>query len=334
VAGRLFIVFIDDLHLTPDLTPQVKNVLKQIRDNVVHENDLVGFVSTGYSSIELDPAYDFGHRRFDEVINKVMGSGATIKEIIDMPQGGDGLSELNHKVQVAFSTAADLLDQLASINNQRKAFIYVSSGYSLNPLKESRLKVEEDKYNELYGSPSTNSDGTNSDGSTNNNSSTNNNDQGTATDKFGRPTMEFKESDLIRQLAELIGTARRANTAFFTVDPRGLMAGPDTASLGFQLPYAVWRDYVSMTTSTLRSLSEETGGVAAVETNDLKKWMQQLDNMTSDYYMLGYQSSNPDPLHPVRKIEVRVKKPGIRLEPGKDYNNLLNLKKPVNRVKK
>jgi len=210
----------------------------------------------------------------------------------------------------------------------------VSSGYSLNPLKESRLKAEEDKYNELNGTSSTNSDGTNSDGSTNSNSSNSNNDQGTATDKFGRPTMEFKESDLIRQLAELIGTARRANTAFFTVDPRGLMAGPDTASLGFQLPYADWRDYVSMTTSTLRSLSEETGGVAAVETNDLKKWMQQLDNMTSDYYMLGYQSSNPDPLHPVRKIEVRVKKPGIRLEPGKDYNNLLNLKKPVNRVKK
>jgi VWFA-related protein len=325
VAGRLFIVFIDDLHLTPDLTPRVKDVLKQIRDNVVHENDLVGFVSTGYSSVQLDPAYDFGHRRFDEVINKVMGSGATIKEIVEMPQGGDGLSELNHKVQVAFWTAYDLLDQLEAVTNQRKAFIYVSSGYSLNPLKESRLKHEQDKYNELNG---TSSDNNNGDGSNNNNGNNNSDGQSTATDQFGRPTMEFKESDLIRQLAELIRAANRANTSFFPVDPRGLMAGPDSASLGFQLSYADWRDWVTMSTSTLKSLAEETGGIAAVDTNDLKTWMQKLDNMTSDYYMLGYQSSNPDPLHLVRKIEVRVKKPGIRVEAGRDYKPLYILKKP------
>ena len=66
----------------------------------------------------------------------------------------------------------------------------------------------------------------------------------------------------------------------------------------------------------------------AVETNDLKKWLQQLDNATSDYYMLLYQSTNPDPFHVSRKIEVRVKKPGVRLEPGKDYKPLYQLKKP------
>jgi VWFA-related protein len=276
----------------------------------------------------MDPAYDFGHRRFDEVINKVMGSGATLKEILDMPQGGDGLAELNHKVQVAFSTAADLLDQLEAVTNQRKAFIYVSSGYSLDPLKDARLKAEQQKYADMYGS-SSQSDPNNPD-SNNGGQTTNplNPDNSTQYDAAGRPTMEFKESDLIRQLAELIRSANRANTAFFTVDPRGLMAGPDSASLNFQLGYADWRDYVSTTTSTLRSLSEGTGGVAAVETNDLDKWIQQLDNMTSDYYVLGYQSSNPDPLHLVRRIEVRVKTPGIRLEPGKDYQPVYFLKKP------
>ena len=73
-SGRLFIVFIDDLHLQPSDTPRVKDLLKKVRDLLVHDNDLVGFVSTGTSSIEIDPAYDYGHRRFNEAIEKVMGS--------------------------------------------------------------------------------------------------------------------------------------------------------------------------------------------------------------------------------------------------------------------
>ena len=73
--GRIFIIFIDDLHLQVSDTPRVKPALKEIRDTLVHENDLVGFVSTGPSSIEINPTYDFGHRRFDEAIDKVMGSG-------------------------------------------------------------------------------------------------------------------------------------------------------------------------------------------------------------------------------------------------------------------
>src|SRR5580765_2167581 len=50
-SGRVFIIFIDDMHLQPLDTPQVKALLKKIRDTLVHETDLVGMVSTGYSSI-------------------------------------------------------------------------------------------------------------------------------------------------------------------------------------------------------------------------------------------------------------------------------------------
>src|SRR5262245_13052834 len=83
-SGRIFIILIDDLHLQVSDTPRVKAALKDIRDKLVHENDLVGFVSTGPSSIEINPAYDFGHRRFDEAINKTMGAGLKIQEILDL----------------------------------------------------------------------------------------------------------------------------------------------------------------------------------------------------------------------------------------------------------
>ena len=135
----------------------------------------------------------------------------------------------------------------------------------------------------------------------------------------------------MHQIAELIRAANRANVMFFTMDPRGLLAGPDSASSNYQLSYAEWRDFIQTTTSTLRVIAEQTGGVAAVETNDFKKALQTIDNMTSDYYMLGYQSSNPDPLHLHRRIEVRLKRPGMKLDPGRDYKDSYDLKKPGKR---
>ena len=42
-------------------------------------------------------------------------------------------------------------------------------------------------------------------------------------------------------------------------------------------------------------LAEETGGIAVVNKNDFDKALKRIDAETSDYYVLGYYSSNPDP---------------------------------------
>ena len=76
-SGRIFIIFIDDLHLQASMTPKTKELLKQIRDTLVKDSDLVGFVSSGYSSIASDIQYDYQHKRFDEAIKKTMGGGQT-----------------------------------------------------------------------------------------------------------------------------------------------------------------------------------------------------------------------------------------------------------------
>ncbi len=50
------------------------------------------------------------------------------------------------------------------------------------------------------------------------------------------------------------------------------------------------------TQDSLRVLAEGTGGIAIVNQNDFDKGLKRIDNETSDYYVLGYYSSNPDPL--------------------------------------
>jgi hypothetical protein len=56
-----------------------------------------------------------------------------------------------------------------------------------------------------------------------------------------------------------------------------------------------------------------TGGLAVVNQNDFDKALKRIDQETSDYYVLGYYSKNPDPLKRRRKIEVRVTRAGVNV---------------------
>ncbi len=340
-AGRIFIVFIDDLHFMASQTPNVRKLLEVIRDTLVHDNDLVGFVSSGFSSIEMDPAYDYQHRRFNEVINKVMGSGPSLDEMINMQAGQDGMSELNHNVGVTFQAAFNLLRQLENIRDKVKAFIWVSNGYSLDPFKDSRLKRELQKY-EQTGACDSAAEQKPTDGSEDlraandpckyldndisliQNMRLSGNDYGF--DLFNRPTLQWKNSDLMSQMAELIRSATRANTKLFTIDPRGLIATLNTAAMQQNLSGQEETEFVQQTVGTLQALAENTGGIACVQTNDCRPVLQKIDNMTSDYYMIGYRSSNPDPFRLTRKIEIKVKRPGVQLVPGRDYRDTYYLK--------
>jgi hypothetical protein len=57
-------------------------------------------------------------------------------------------------------------------------------------------------------------------------------------------------------------------------------------------------------------IAELTGGFAVVNQNDFDKALKRINNETSDYYVVGYYSSNPDPLKKKRTIEIRLNKSG------------------------
>jgi Ca-activated chloride channel family protein len=74
-----------------------------------------------------------------------------------------------------------------------------------------------------------------------------------------------------------------------------------------------WERHLRKSQDSLRVLAELTGGIAVVNTNDHSKALKRIDAETSDYYVLGYYSTNPDPLQRTRRIEVRVKRPGVNV---------------------
>ena len=315
-SGRLFIVFIDDLHLQPSDTPRVKDLLKRVRDTLVHDNDLVGFVSTGTSSISIDPSYDFGHRRFNEAIEKVMGSAPSPDEFIEaaLLEGAQGPQQVRFNANVAFRTAYELLDQMSQVQDRSKAFVYISSGYHFNPFADSRLQRIKDFYGVL-------DQGLTQEEITEDPNRTQDSIQSSI---FYQRTA-FSTADLINQVAELTRAAQRANVAFYTIDPRGLQVSSVDASTRAQISYSDMRDFLTTQVSTLRVLADETGGFAGVESNDFDGILRRIDSETSDFYHIGYISSNPDPTRLRRFIKIEITRPGLQ-EP--EYRSEYTLPRP------
>jgi len=285
-AGRIFLLFVDDLHLDFRNTARIRELFKQISKTLIHDGDMFGIVSTGPSSLAIDLTYD--KKRLDEAIKKISGSGLKPSDIIQGPDGAEGPTEVRYRAHVAFSTAYDILQNLERVQNRRKAVIYVSNGYDFNPFAGARSG--EDPFFLSRQDPM---------------------GQSQRTDSVNDPTrqgQQFADADLARELAELTRTANRANATVYTIDPRGLVGGPD---LDEQVDPTQWNDYVRKSQDSLRVIADLTGGIAVVNQNDFGKALKRIDAETSDYYVLGYYSSNPDPTKRTRKIEVKVKRDGV-----------------------
>ena len=292
-AGRIFLIIVDDLHLEFRNTGRIRDLFKRIARTLIHEGDMFSIVSTGPSSQAIDPTYD--RKILDEAIKKITGNGLKPSDVIQGAEGADGPSEVRYRAHVAFSTAYDMLGQMEKINNRRKAVIWVSNGYDFNPFAESRLG-EDPVFGGRFGQ--TREEGRQSQ------------------DQF--KGSQFADADLARELAEITRTANRANATLYTIDPRGLVAGAD---LDEQLDPVEYGEYVRKTQDSLRVLAEETGGIAVVNQNNFDKALKKIDAETSDYYILGYSSTNPDPLKRTRKIEVKVvNKPGLSVWSRTSYS--------------
>ena len=295
-SGRIFLILVDDLHMDFRNTGRIRDIFKKIRKELIHDGDMFAIVSTGPSSIAVDATYDV--KRLDEAINKISGAGLKPSEIIETPDGSQGPPEVRYRAHVAFSTAYEMLQNLKQVHNRRKALIYVSNGYDFDPFSKSRAKESNDRYSAMLGNNSNCSDSGNCDS---NNSSSD-------TNPFSKSGNEFAAADLAAELSELTREANRANTTIYTIDPRGLVGGPDLDET--KLDMTDWQDHIRETQSSLRVIADLTGGYAVVNSNDFDKALKRIDSETSDYYVLGYYSSNPDPLKKRRNIEIKVAKDG------------------------
>ncbi len=128
-------------------------------------------------------------------------------------------------------------------------------------------------------------------------------------------------------MREAIAAANRADVSFYGVDARGLGAGlDDVIEIGalpddptFPSPNTSLQNEVRRAHDSLRMLSNETGGFAVVNQNDLNASFERIVRDNSSYYVLGYYPSNDKRDGRFRKVQVRVTRPGVRVQSRDGY---------------
>ena len=96
---------------------------------------------------------------------------------------------------------------------------------------------------------------------------------------------------------------------FYALDPRGLMAAPD---INAGITSEEWYQFTANSISSLEAISNETGGFCICRANEVKPYLQKIDNEMSDYYILGYEPSNMDPMWTRRRVSIKSKRPEVK----------------------
>jgi VWFA-related protein len=310
--GRVYVIVMDDLDISPLRGGLVKRAAREFVDRHFGANDLAAVV---YTSGRTDATQDFTSDRgllvaaIDKFVGRKFQSAAVealerhyqrqlTKGLGDndaelAPDPGAAIAdaaapidvrdlERDQRAHAVLDTLKNLGDFLAGVRGRRKAVLLFSEGVEM-PIRE------------IYGVR-------------------------TATDVVGA-------------IKDAITAAARSNVNFFTLDPRGLigmttefieLAGsgaPEVATGAFgslNAQQGLITD-IRVSQDTLRTLAEETGGFAAVNTNDLSSAFGRIVDANSRYYVLGYYPPTQARDGRFHRIEVRAKRPGLRVSARRGY---------------
>jgi VWFA-related protein len=134
-------------------------------------------------------------------------------------------------------------------------------------------------------------------------------------------------TSIVDDARRAIAAATRANVNIYAIDPRGLNMGsvdveitgisqePNPANTGIQ---NLERE-MQFGQDSLRVLANETGGLAFVNTNDLDGAFERIVRDNTNYYIIGFRSADQRRDGKFRKLEVRVRKPGLRVRARRGY---------------
>jgi len=127
-----------------------------------------------------------------------------------------------------------------------------------------------------------------------------------------------------RGFKDVTVAARRSNVAIYFVDARGLVATTSNFAASEGSPTDA-RDIgatladIALDAEGAVSMAETSGGFAIRNTNDLGAGLQRISRESRSYYLIGYVPHNDRADGRFRQIEVKVKRPGVRVRARKGY---------------
>jgi VWFA-related protein len=320
LEGRVYLIVLDDLHIDGLRTGVVRRAAQAFVDQYLGANDVAAVVHVGRP--EANQALTFSKPLLRQSIAKFSGKklpSRTINRLRDMalvqelqtidgegaslgfvgpPMDMDSAQRLAH-AGTTLGAIENLSRFVSRMQGRRKAFVFFSEG------------IDYDLENPMA-------------------------------DTFSGLRVGTEISTVNMGLREMLQTATRANVSIYPVDPRGLIQGLTDApsSLG-SLPVTYYqcgddcadplpssalleaenglRDELEGSLDSLRMLASETGGLAAINTNDFDRPFRRIVEDNSSYYLLGYYPTNTARNGSFRRVTVDVRRPGAEVRARRGY---------------
>jgi VWFA-related protein len=287
--GRVYLIVLDDLHTHPLRTVRVRQAAREFVQRFVGANDIAAVVHTSGRS-DAGQEFTSNTRLLVDAIDKFSGRkvrSATL-ERLDMEYMTRGQRQQNERIDdpSSFERGHQARNALTTMKNLAD-FLEGVRG------RRKAMVVFSEGIDYDISDPFTNRDAT----------------------------------LVMDSTRDVVAAATRANVAIYGVDARGLASGgdeaievgafPDDRSLG--IDSSAMQNEIRLGQDSLRVLSDETGGFAIVNQNDLTGAFRRLVDDNSAYYVLGYYPSNDRRDGRFRKIDVRVNRPGMTVRARRGY---------------
>lgn len=288
--GRVYLLFLDDIHTSALRSPQVRRAVRQFIERNLGANDVAAVV---HASGRQDAGQEFtsNKRLLTEAADKFVGRrlrSVTLERIDEYRRMQASREEITSvKDPLAFERAYNARSLLESISNIATLLEGVSGRRKALVMFSEGIDYD---ISDFMG-------------------------QGDA----------LTVMNLTR---DAISAATRANVSVYAIDPRGLSTyADDTMELSppidsdpqLKLGMTGIMDENRVAQESLRTLAEQTGGFASLNSNDFAPAFDRIVDLNSTYYVLGYYPTNDKRDGSFRKIEVRVTRPGVDVVARKGY---------------
>lgn len=295
--GRLYLIVLDDYHVAPLRTQNVRNLARRfVLEKLGPDDQAAVVVTSGLMRASQD--FTQNRRLLVEAIENFVGqkmpsAGVARNESKSRDMDGKGqpiddagdpmtidpvnryvtddrATERMFQTRQALNSLRSIAEWMSAIQGRRKAIIYISEGADYNLF-------------DIFtgGDPS---------------------------------NFSFENFNMIQtETWDTVSAASRSNVQIYSVDPRGLtsMAQEDIEIGGlapgaYNLGPKQLAQELQTSQDNLRILSEETGGVAFVGRNNFDTAFDRIVQENSSYYVLGYYSTNDRRDGKLRNVTVRV----------------------------
>jgi VWFA-related protein len=304
--GRIYIAVLDDLHVQFQRSQLVRNVMRKFILEKLGANDLMAVIHVG-GKVENSQEFTSSKRLLLAAVDKFIGKAerpATLEayERYLATMGSPSPDSSDPMIQKRGFDARNTLEELQAIadwfgnvRGRKKSILFVSEGIEYDI---------EDVFN-----------------------------------KRDATMIMDRTRDLIR-------SATKSNVSIYAIDPRGLTnmgdfgiemnsvpaggtidesTGERSGGLSEQqmqmLGQRGLQNELRLQHNSLRTLAEETGGIAVINTNSFDETFGRIVQDNSSYYVLAYYPPNPKRDGRFHNIQVRVNRPGVTVRARRGYAN-------------